>query len=185
MPPLMIRRAGPDDLDAVIDLGVGTYREHFPHVWSAEGLNAYLARDFTREEVARQLEAPETTAYLIAERGGEQLGFAKMRYPSQPLVALEGPTAERFPPPPHHGVELQKLYFYGAHTGAGDGTRLLRACVELAATLPHQPLWLCVLAQNPRAKQLYEREGFVTLGMSRFESDLGAQPMWIMARPRL
>lgn len=187
MPPLTIRRAGPADVDAVISVGVGTYREHFSQIWSAEGLEAYLARDFERGEVTRQLGSPETTTYLLAEREEEVIGFAKLRYPSQPLVALEeaGETvAAQFPESPHAGVELQKIYFHGAHTGGGDGTLLLRACVELAARLPHQPLWLCVLAQNPRAKRLYAREGFVDVGLSRFRSDLGEQEMWIMARPR-
>lgn len=173
---LAIRLAGPPDLDAVITIGVETYREHFSHIWSPQGLDVYLSRDFAREEVARQL-ASDDTRYLLAEREGAVLGFSKMRYPRPPLVPIDGVT-------PAGGIELQKIYFRAAAVGQGIGSQLLRATIALAATLPTEPLWLCVLHRNPRARALYERHGFFVAGEHAIPTDLAAEPMWIMYRPR-
>lgn len=171
-----IRVAGVDDVDAVIGIGVDTYREHFSHIWSPHGLDAYLARDFDRYEVARQL-GSDDTRYLLAERAGSVLGFSKMRYPRPPLVPIEGVI-------PAGGIELQKIYFRAAAVGQGIGTQLLLATIALAATLPTEPLWLCVLHRNPRARALYERHGFLVAGDHAIPTDLAAEPMWIMHRPR-
>lgn len=173
---ISIRRAGPTDVDLVVDIGVATYHEHFSHIWSPEGLRAYLARDFERDEVTRQL-GSDDTRYLLAERDGVVIGFSKLRYPRPPLVPITGGT-------PEGGIELQKIYFRAGEVGRGAGSHLLRATIDLAATLPHQPLWLCVLFRNPRARALYERHGFVIAGEHAIATDLASEPMWIMTLPR-
>jgi ribosomal protein S18 acetylase RimI-like enzyme len=165
-----IRRATTYDTDAVVAIGAETYLDHFAALWSPAALRDYLAREFDRDAVEREL-ASDGCRYLLAERAGGIVGFAKLRFP-RPL-----PTDTT-----SAGMELQKVYVRGAAVSSGAGARLLVEAMAQARELCCSVVWLHVLARNVRARRFYERHGFAVVGEQAFATDLGPEPMLVMRR---
>jgi len=135
-PPLRLRRAEPQDAEAVCDvyrlsihvLCAGHYRPDQLEAW-ASGLDPQAFRE--------ALILPEVVG-VVVEHGDEVLGFA----------LLQGPN-------------VRALYVRPDASGQGVGTTLLRA-LESEAALRLAPV-LCLFASlNSRA--FYEANGFQSLG---------------------
>ena len=92
--------------------------------------------------------ADPRAAYFVAESGGEILGGAGV-----------GPLPQAQP----HVCELRKMYLLPAARGRGVGHRLLEACVQAAREIGYTECYLETLAQMDRARDLYERFGFLPL----------------------
>jgi RimJ/RimL family protein N-acetyltransferase len=101
-----------------------------------------------RDEHAGFLADP-AQRHLIAEAGGERVGFALLR-----LHAAD------------HAVELRRLAV--SAPGHGHGRAILRRVKDVAfAELAAHRLWLDVKPFNDRARALYRSEGFVEEGVLR------------------
>ncbi|MDP2469807.1 MAG: GNAT family N-acetyltransferase [Candidatus Palauibacterales bacterium] len=87
-------------------------------------------------------------AYLVAEVDGEIVGGAGVG----PL-----PRAES------HVCELRKMYLLPSARGLGVGRSLLERCLHEARRLGYRECYLETLAQMDRARDLYERFGFLPL----------------------
>lgn len=87
-------------------------------------------------------------AYFIAELNGAIVGGAGVG----PLPRAEG-----------HTCELRKMYLLPSARGLGFGRRLLETCLDEARRLGYQECYLETLAQMDRARDLYERFGFLPL----------------------
>jgi putative acetyltransferase len=92
--------------------------------------------------------ADPRAAYFVAVSDGEILGGAGVG----PL-----PRAQQ------HVCELRKMYLLSAARGRGVGHRLLQACVQAAREIGYTECYLETLAQMDRARDLYERFGFLPL----------------------
>lgn len=86
--------------------------------------------------------------YLVAELDGRIVGGGGV-----------GPLSGAGP----EVCELRKMYLLPAARGRGVGLRLLEACVEGARALGYATCYLETLAQMERARDLYERFGFLPL----------------------
>ena len=62
-----------------------------------------------------------------------------------------------------HVCELRKMYLLSSARGHGIGRRLLETCLEEARSLGYRECYLETLAQMDRARDLYERSGFLPL----------------------
>lgn len=87
-------------------------------------------------------------AYFVAEVDGAVVGGAGIG----PL-----PRAES------HVCELRKMYLLPAARGHGIGRALLETCLAEARRLGYRECYLETLAQMDRARDLYERSGFLPL----------------------
>lgn len=90
----------------------------------------------------------------VAEAGGEIIGFAMAGAGRR--IGEHAPVRER---------ELFSLYVLAAHHGGGAGQALLEAALPAGA-----PAQLWVAEGNPRARRLYERNGFLSDG-ARFRDE--------------
>jgi ribosomal protein S18 acetylase RimI-like enzyme len=92
-------------------------------------------------------ERPEGTAVLVAEEGGERLGFVHL-----------------FTSTDHYSGEAQgyvsDLVVAPGGEGRGVASALLAASEEWARGLGYRVLWLYVFSSNGRARHLYERHGY-------------------------
>ncbi len=166
-----VRAAGPADLALLAELGERTYREHFSALWSAAGIDAFVARHFAPAELARELGGDEVR-YLLAFDGDAAVGFAK--------AIRDQPVPTR---PEQRGLELQKIYFTRAAVGRGHGAATLDRVLTLARSLGEPCVWLDVLKSNQGATRFYERHGFARIGELPFASDLGVDiGMWVLLR---
>ena len=127
----MIRRAQPEDLDAVREI----FREY------ANSLPpGHLC--FTRFEQELQLLQETYSAILLAFEGGLLAGCIAMR----PLSAK--------------ACEMKRLYVRGPWRGTGLGRRLVERIVEVARTEGCESILLDTMPEMVAAFALYERMGF-------------------------
>jgi len=89
-----------------------------------------------------------TAAYFVAELDGEIVGGAGV-----------GPLPGAEP----HVCELRKMYLLPVARGHGIGRGLLETCLEAARRMGYRECYLETLAQMDRARDLYERFGFLPL----------------------
>lgn len=167
----MIRYAIPGDEDEIVELGTSTYEAHFGELWSPEGLAEFLASQFSIEGIRRELEDGDAVRYVVAQREGDLLGFAKILR-DRPVTGFEG----------ERGLWLQKLYLRPKVTRQGIGSVLLEAVGGIAEAIGEARIWLDVLRSNTGAIQLYERHGFVRRLEIPWGTDRREIGMWVMTR---
>jgi len=59
------------------------------------------------------------------------------------------------------GIYIQNISVDSSARGEGIGTKLMNFVEEYAIKQSYQSLWLDVAFDNPKAKKLYERQGFI------------------------
>jgi [ribosomal protein S18]-alanine N-acetyltransferase len=105
---------------------------------------------WTPEMFAAEFAQPASRRlYLVAEEGETLIGYAGMMFTG-------GPQAD-----------VVTLAVDPARWGQGTGTALLTALVDEAARRGCTEVLLEVRKDNPRARQLYLREGFTEVGIRR------------------
>jgi ribosomal-protein-alanine N-acetyltransferase len=105
---------------------------------------------WTPEMFAAELAQPASRRlYLVAEESGAVTGYAGMMFTG-------GPEAD-----------VVTLAVDPGRWGRGTGTALLSALVAEAARRGCTDVLLEVREDNPRARQLYLREGFTEIGIRR------------------
>jgi len=113
-------------------------RELFPDdAWTPEMFAAELAQSASRR------------LYLVAEEEDALIGYAGMMFTG-------GPQAD-----------VVTLAVDPAHWGRGAGTALLTALLDEAGNRGCAEVLLEVREDNPRARQLYSRNGFTEVGIRR------------------
>jgi GNAT superfamily N-acetyltransferase len=60
--------------------------------------------------------------------------------------------------------DIQSLRVFPAFQGMGIGSRLVQACEQLVREREYKQISLSVGVENPRARLLYERLGYVVVG---------------------
>lgn len=148
----LIRRAGPDDVAALSDIGARTFVETFGHLYPPEDLAAFLPGAYGLERTARDLADPAKAAWLV-ESGGEPVGYA-----------LAGPCDLPHPDVVPASGELKRLYILRAHQGGGTGGRLLATALDWLEAGGPRDLWIGVWSENFGAQRLYQRFGFEPAG---------------------
>jgi GNAT superfamily N-acetyltransferase len=135
---LAFRVAGPNDLETLLPF----VREF----WVIERLT--FVEPAVRRALADLLAHPELGRVIAIELESQPVGY---------YVLTLGYSLE------HLGRDafLDELYLREAHHGKGIGARALDHAAELAAQLGVRALHLEVDHVNPRARALYERNGFV------------------------
>ncbi len=93
-------------------------------------------------------EQPATRFYVVAEDSAELVGYAGLC-----AVGAE--------------ADVQTIGVRSDHEGRGIGSALLTALLEEAAARGCDAVYLEVRADNDRARLLYERFGFVRIGLRR------------------
>lgn len=127
-----IRRAEARDLDAIMALETATFVND---AWSRRVMAAELAGAHTY--------------YLVAEEGGDLVGYAG-------LMAPRGADAD-----------VQTLAIATAHRREGIGAALLDALLDEAARRGAHHVFLEVRADNPVAQNLYRSRGFAQIAVRR------------------
>ena len=102
--------------------------------------------------------------------GGAPVGYSVLTTPDLPVAPLEG------------DIELRRIYALSVTRGTGLGHRLMAQAIDDARTLGRRRVLLGVLGTNVRARDFYEREGFVLAGERRFNVGAGWYDDVIYAR---
>ena len=169
--PIVVRTATPADAQRLAELGAQAFAHTFGPDNTPENMDAYLKQAFGQQIQAAELAEP-SSLFLLAEVGGEAVGYARLR---------EGPA-----PDPIQGaspIEIARFYARPDWIGRGVGAALMRACVAQARLRGKLTLWLDVWERNPRARAFYASWGFHDVGTQPFLLGSDVQTDILMERP--
>ena len=151
-----IRTASIKDARLLADLGAKTFHDTFVSSNTGQDMELYLAKNFSTEQLERELKETGTT-FIIAEHDGEAVGYAKMRTQEQPEGLNES-----------NQIEIERIYSLKEYFGTSVGRTLMEACLDIGKAAGHKVAWLGVWEHNPRAIAFYEKWGFRRFGTHPF-----------------
>jgi diamine N-acetyltransferase len=169
-PRFAIRQATAADGSLLAELGARTFRDAFAADNTPENMEAYLQGAFSPNLQQAEL-AEEGSVVLIAEAGRDKIGYARLRQGGIP-----GRITGRLP------IEVVRFYSTNEWIGKGVGSALMVACLEEAARLGCDVIWLDVWEHNPRAISFYGKWGFRTVGSQPFRLGEDIQTDLLMQR---
>lgn len=152
----VIRRATPDDVEALSAIARATFIETFGHLYPAEDLSSALEEWYNPAATRALLSDPAKAAWIV-EAEGRPVGHA-----------LAGPCDL-----PHADVrledgEVKRLYLLKARQGGGVGSRLLAETLDWLGARRPPRIWIGVWSENYGAQRLYDRHGFKKVGEYEF-----------------
>jgi ribosomal protein S18 acetylase RimI-like enzyme len=168
---MKIRIATISDATLLAELGARTFADSFAADNTPDDMAAYLVKSFSPGKQAAELAEPGTV-FLIAEDGGQPLGYTRLRGGNEPKC-ING----------LHPVEIVRLYSIKEMIGRGVGAALMQACIDEARRRGCDVIWLDVWEKNPRAIAFYRKWGFEKVGEQGFQLGDDMQTDWLMARP--
>ena len=148
LPAVLIRPAAPADLKAIGRLGALLVRLH--HGFDPDRFIAAMPQTEHAygSFLARQLDEPNIIV-LVAEHGGEVVGYAYAGVEGNDYMSLRGPA----------GV-LHDIVVDPAHRGHGIGRVLLDATLAALEAKGAPRVVLSTAEQNESAQRLFARAGF-------------------------
>lgn len=156
-----LRRATPDDIEALATLKHDTFREAFLEdlaiAYPPADLAIFEAESFGQQRVAAELADPARTTWVSEGANGILRAYAQA-----------GPC--KLPHPeagPQYG-ELYQLYVRRNAQGLGLGRHLLDTALSWLETTFPGPLWIGVWSGNARAQAIYAARGFGKIGTYHF-----------------
>lgn len=157
-PTYNIRKATPQDAQAIADLGTHVFTvTQGPHMPPTD-LSAYLSRTFSLSATISCLQNPLSATLVAVDDSSSILGFALLtREASDPCIADE-----------LKATHLQRIYVFPHAQGQGVGKSLLQSIEEEALKQGFENLWLRVYQENHRAVAVYQRLGFSKVGTHDF-----------------
>lgn len=168
--PLVIRTAEVSDSAELARVAWQSFHEAFAdHPENhPDDMRIYMERAFSEANISHELCDPANT-YLVAERDGDIIGYAKLRTGfKEDCVSGDRP------------VELSRLYCLEAHIGTGIGRALLEECVSRSRQMGCDVMWLGVWEFNFRARAFYDKAGFKRCGDHVFLLGTDRQTDWVM-----
>ena len=138
---MTVRRAQPADARAIADVHVRTWQAAYRHAFPDEVLDT-LSVDERETRWRQSLE--EGYAVCVAESDGAIVGFS-----------AAGPSRTE-----EDAGELYAIYVLPEAWGTRAAPELMAAAKEWFAQEGYATAMLWVLADNPRARRFYEREGW-------------------------
>lgn len=157
----VIRRARPEDADALAAIGRSTFIDTFGHLYSAGDLQAFLDESHAPAAYARYL-GDDAYALWLLEADGRALGYA-----------LAGPANLPHPDLRAGDGELKRLYVDAALQNGGWGAKLFAEALAWLERDGPRTLWISVWSENHGAQRFYARHGFAKAG--EYEFPVGQQ----------
>ncbi|HEY0653915.1 MAG TPA: GNAT family N-acetyltransferase [Chryseosolibacter sp.] len=167
---ITIRVATLDDIEAIVSIGIRTFRDTFDEVNTAENMMLYLNSTFTIKRIAEEIREPNA-AFFLAEQESEIIGYARVRSSVKPEGVGEGKA-----------IEIERLYADKKFLGKRVGYLLMSECLQYARDNNAQWVWLGVWEHNERAIAFYKRWGFEKFSEHIFMLGNDAQTDWMMKK---
>ena len=158
----VIRRAALNDVEALVVLAATSFRDTYTSDEDRNVVERHIVLNFTAEKIAAEIADPSSSV-LLGCLDGRPVGYAFLRVGSSP-DCVRG----RLP------LELVRLYLLKDGIGAGNGSALMRACLDEQQRLGCDTIWLGVWDKNVRARVFYEKWGFRKAGTYEFQ--FGGRP---------
>lgn len=171
--PVSLRRATPEDAEALALVGAATFLEAFTWMLPGADIIAHCTRNHTAEAYRDYLAKPDTRITLAVTHGGAPVGYAMLTAPDLPSFNVQPGD-----------IELKRIYLFSRFRSsrtpvldaAGQplpglrlGQALMNAAIANALTLGRKRLLLGTHEGNQRAIDFYRRNGFSEAGTRTFQ----------------
>ena len=153
---MKIRKINIDDLEALRNLSIQTFKETFEEVNTEEDMQKYLLENLSIEKLKTELENPNSEFYF-AENNDEILGYLKLNFKDAQTEKLE-----------ENHFEIERIYVLKAFLGQKIGQILFDKAIEIGREKNLEYVWLGVWEENHRAIRFYEKNGFEIFGKHDF-----------------
>lgn len=153
---MKIRKINIDDLEALRNLSIQTFKETFEEVNTEEDMQKYLDENLSIEKLKTELENPNSEFYF-AENNDEILGYLKLNFKDAQTEKLE-----------ENHFEIERIYVLKAFLGQKIGQILFDKAIEIGREKNLEYVWLGVWEENHRAIKFYEKNGFEIFGKHDF-----------------
>jgi ribosomal protein S18 acetylase RimI-like enzyme len=167
---ISIRKATEADAELLSELGARTFAETFAIDNTPENMATYISESFTPAKQLQEL-SDRSSIIKLAEIDGVAVGYS-MLSPNETPASISGANP----------IELVRLYVSKDCIGKGVGAALMNDCIEQAAKLNHQTIWLGVWERNYRAQSFYRKWNFVEVGTHIFQLGDDSQRDLLMQR---
>lgn len=153
---MKIRKLNIDDLEALRNLSIQTFKETFEEVNTEEDMQKYLDEKLSIEKLKTELENPNSEFYF-AENNEEILGYLKLNFKDAQTEKLA-----------ENHFEIERIYVLKAFLGQKIGQILFDKAIEIGREKNLEYVWLGVWEENHRAIRFYEKNGFEIFGKHDF-----------------
>lgn len=145
------------DVSILRGIARDTFIETFSEANKAEDIDRYLAKNFSEDQLARELSNPNSFFY-VAEVNGHIVGYLKL---NTAHAQTEPQAAD--------ALEIERIYVLGSYHGGGVGQALYHHAMSVAEDRKASYVWLGVWEHNHRALRFYEKNGFIAFGTHIFQ----------------
>ena len=153
---MKIRKINIDDLEALRNLSIQTFKETFEEVNTEEDMQKYLDENLSIEKLKTELENVNSEFYF-AENNGEILGYLKLNFKDAQTEKVE-----------ENYFEIERIYVLKAFLGQKIGQILFDKAIEIGREKNLEYVWLGVWEENHRAIRFYGKNGFEIFGKHDF-----------------
>jgi GNAT superfamily N-acetyltransferase len=157
---IKIRRAGPEDANALSVIGAATFLEAFTFDIKGSALVAHCQSQHSPDVYRKYLESTDPrSACWIAEYAptGAPIGYAVACPPDLPVETGD------------NDIELKRIYVFSRFHGTGAGKQLDAHVNAHAQALNCPRIFLGTYEENHRAIAFYKKGGYVLAGTRQFQ----------------
>ena len=153
---MKIRKLNIDELEALRNLSIQTFKETFEEVNTEEDMQKYLLENLSIEKLKTELENPNSEFYFV-ENNDEILGYLKLNFKDAQTEKVE-----------ENYFEIERIYVLKAFLGQKIGQILFDKAIEIGREKNLEYVWLGVWEENHRAIRFYGKNGFEIFGKHDF-----------------
>ena len=166
-----LRRAGPEDADAMSVVGTATFLESYAGRIDGGALVRHCIEKQSRDAYARALGDPDQALWLAEQDPGRApVGYLHVTEPDLPIETRPG------------DIEIKRIYVLETLQRQGLGRELLNAAAQYAREQKARRLLLGVYKKNEPALAFYDRVGFERVGERSFDVGGAVYSDWVLAK---
>lgn len=159
----------PSDSPLLAQIGRISLLESHGHSQPIEIMQAYVSRSFSEAACRTEL-ADKSNIFYAVYYNAQPAGYSKIIY-SRPHPAISIAPV----------TKLERLYLLKEFYDLKLGHLMLHQAIENSKKTGDKGMWLEVWKGNERAVRFYERQGFQTVGETRFKlTATHSNPAWVM-----
>lgn len=163
-----IKSVRAEDLSALRDIAITTFREAFELENAKRTFEKYLKQSFSVESIERQFNNHNSRFYFL-QNGEKVIGYLKTN-------VEDAQTESKL----RNAIEVERIYLLSDYRGKGVGNVLMDKAVAIGKELKKDVIWLGVWEDNPSSIKFYQKYGFKIFDKHTFMMADEAQSDFLM-----